>query len=436
MDIRTLILTSSLTYLFLSIILLFTWQIYKKDFFGIGYWFEGMLFIALGFILISSRGVLNDFISIVLANTLIALGTALIYRGIRLFYDHKASMLNDGLNFSLVAGIFVTFYYFALINPNLSVRVILIYTVISFLLLRGIFIINNKRSVSPLPGQIMAGSIIMAVFSMLSFAILLIFMNLIPFLANYGGNYMGNANPQALSIVMFMISLIGLTFGFTLMISDRLQFNEKELAEERAMLLKEVHHRVKNNLAIIQSLLSLQSRKAEDERSRDMLLESTNRVLSISILHELLSKASDLKTLDVEDYISQLSSMVFQSYCLPEVTLNIEAPPQKLDVNTLIPCGLIINELITNSCKYAFPDGKAGEILVTFKSDDGEHTLSVKDNGVGMPEGFDISKSTSLGMSIIQSLSLQLGAKHEFIRKDGTEFIATFKENVIQNQTS
>jgi PAS domain S-box-containing protein len=210
---------------------------------------------------------------------------------------------------------------------------------------------------------------------------------------------------------------------------------ERRVAEERIrlslkekeVLLKEVHHRVKNNLQIISSLLNLQSKYIKDSQALEMFKESRNRIRSMTLIHEKLYRSKDLANLDVAEYIQNLSSNLFRSYSSGRVSLKTQVDDILLGIDTAIPCGLIINELVSNSLKHAFPE-KQGEIFVDLHRDDGRFTLIVRDNGVGFPENVDFRNTDSLGLQLVCTLTDQLDGAIELNRTGGTEFKITFGE--------
>jgi PAS domain S-box-containing protein len=185
---------------------------------------------------------------------------------------------------------------------------------------------------------------------------------------------------------------------------------------EKEVLLKEVHHRVKNNLQIISSLLELQSDYIPDELSRACLRESQNRIRSMSLIHEWLYGSKNFSSIDAGEYISDLSQFLFNSYMVEtaRVSLILDAGNICLDINQAVPCGLIINELISNSLKHGFPDGRSGEISVRVSSEEGRITLQVADNGVGMPAGLDSRNTESLGLQLVNLLARQLRGSISF----------------------
>lgn len=202
---------------------------------------------------------------------------------------------------------------------------------------------------------------------------------------------------------------------------------EKAL-EEKDLLLKEIHHRVKNNLMIISSLLSLQARYLKDKEALEIFKESENRARSMALIHERLYRSSNLKEIDMMDYLQTLARGIFTSYAPPGVELKFDIDKIKMDIEVAIPVGLIVNELITNSFKHAFPNGGGGEVNLKLKSLDGRILLEVSDNGIGFPEDLDWRNTESLGLQLVKSLADQINAEVQMISDNGTSFRLTIPE--------
>ena len=212
--------------------------------------------------------------------------------------------------------------------------------------------------------------------------------------------------------------------------SKELEEQLKKSLDEKDLLIKEIHHRVKNNLMVISSLLSLQSRYIKDKEARGLFRESQNRARSMALIHELLYRSEDLKSIEFGDYILSLSKELFHLYSVDGlIELKIDVDDIYLDINTSIPLGLIVNEVVTNSLKHAFPDGRAGVINVDFHKTDDQYEFKVKDNGIGFPEDLDFEETDSLGLQMVTSLTRQIEGDIELDRNNGTEFKITFKES-------
>jgi PAS domain S-box-containing protein len=216
-------------------------------------------------------------------------------------------------------------------------------------------------------------------------------------------------------------------------ITERKRAEEKIQAalKEKEILLREIHHRVKNNMQIISSLLRLQSKYIKDKEYRVLFEESQNTIRSMSLIHEKLYNSEDISKVDFKEYIGDLVNSLFHSYGVNTslITTKINIENVSLGIDFAIPCGLIINELITNSLKYAFPDGRKGEIKIAFsKINENIYELFVGDNGIGIPEEIDIGNTESLGLRLVTMLvNDQLEGEIYLKRNNGTKFRIVFK---------
>ncbi|NVB81396.1 MAG: PAS domain-containing protein [Kofleriaceae bacterium] len=196
-----------------------------------------------------------------------------------------------------------------------------------------------------------------------------------------------------------------------------------ELAlHQQEILLREIHHRVKNNLQVISSLLSLQAGGSDDPALRTALCESRDRIQSLSLVHDQLYRASNAATIEIDQYLRQLVASIESTHHRPTVKIRVEATPCSLPLDQAVSVGLIVNELITNSLKHAFPGDRGGSVVISARVEGTVLRLSVRDDGVGLPAGFDVAKSTGLGMIILDTLSRQIGAKLVIKSDHGASF--------------
>jgi len=203
----------------------------------------------------------------------------------------------------------------------------------------------------------------------------------------------------------------------------RIQRDLQASVAEKELMLKEIHHRVKNNLQIISSLLSLQSSSIHDPTDVVLFGESVDRIRSMALIHDRLYKSPDLAGIEFREYIESLVTSLFHSYGRPAVSFSTDVQDVRLSIDTAIPFGLIINELVTNALKHAFPQGREGEIKVSLTpTRDGGVRLSVADTGIGIPAHVDIEKTTSLGLQLVSILTHQLVGTIEIQREGGTTF--------------
>lgn len=218
-------------------------------------------------------------------------------------------------------------------------------------------------------------------------------------------------------------------------ISEQIKMEEqlKTSLREKEVLLKEIHHRVKNNLQIISSLLSLQSGYIKDDTAIQVFKNCRERVRTMGLVHEELYRTKSLSNIEFREYIDRLIGHLFDSYSLSpgQVKLKTKVEDVSFDIETSIPLGLILNELITNSLKHAFPDNRKGELYIFLeksKEDKYDYILIISDNGVGFPGDMDLQNSDSLGMVLVNTLVKQLHGVIESETKDGTSFMIKFKK--------
>jgi two-component sensor histidine kinase len=216
---------------------------------------------------------------------------------------------------------------------------------------------------------------------------------------------------------------------------------ERKLAEdalkaslrEKEILLREIHHRVKNNLQLISSLLRLQSRQIEqkDEILVEMFEDIQGRIKAIALVHEALYRSENLELIDMSQYLQGIVAglRTVSTQSMQELRINTDVKNISMGINAALACGLIVNELVTNSLKHAFPKGREGKIVVTLSTiGEEEFQLTVHDNGIGMPKYIDLRQPESLGLDLVVSLAEQLHGSVEFTGGEGTEVRVRFRE--------
>jgi two-component sensor histidine kinase len=203
----------------------------------------------------------------------------------------------------------------------------------------------------------------------------------------------------------------------------------KSAFEQNKTLLKEVHHRVKNNLQVMSSLLYLQTGKIYDHQARDLIKETRNRIHSMAIVYETLYQSKDFSEIDMESYAKSLGAYLLDENTSDnkKIRIEIDAKGISLGIDLAVPCCLILQELISNAIKHAFPDGRKGEIMLSFKNqDNGTFKLCLSDNGVGLPHDIDIRNPQSLGFQLVSNLVNQMSGSFKVIQNEGTSFFIDF----------
>ncbi len=271
-------------------------------------------------------------------------------------------------------------------------------------------------------------------------------LEVLPQTGGWHGQLQARRRDGAEFSVELSVSLIkneeGKPVGIMASAVDITEHLKAEEMEKNLLLAKEIHHRIKNNLQVISSLLFLQSEYVQDTRTREMFKESQNRVRSMALLHQKLYQSKNLAGIESNEYIRDLTRSLLSSYGVSDADIRLEVAAEgiTLGMDTAVPCGLIINELVSNCLKHAFPSDGAGEIRVELArserpegsdlQDEGGnwYRLVVADNGIGFPQGLDFRKTESLGLKIVCTLTDQLSGRIELDRNGGSTFTILFQE--------
>ncbi|WP_289063139.1 histidine kinase dimerization/phosphoacceptor domain -containing protein [uncultured Zobellia sp.] len=347
--------------------------------------------------------------------------------------------------------IFLSFGILNLINTlayKYHKRLTLTYNIVSMMTLAGASVITlytggiNSPFIFVLALIVIAGYVTTKAYGTLYLYLNLLIITLIYIQSIADFSFVKNVVPDssknlfALLSVLFSVYLLGGVFGKNLLHAHHNLYKTKnELEEkirEKETLIKEVHHRVKNNLQTVSSLLSLQSRSIIDKDVKSLLKSSQNRVITMAIVHEMLYMREDLSKIEYKSYVQELAEYLVRSIkgTSSNITLNIDIPNIKLNIDTAIPLGLLINETVTNALKYGIADEDKGEIHIRLrKAENNEFILNLGDNGKGFPEDITHKNSKSLGLKLIHNLSRQLqGSIMRDLSQKGTHYTIKFKE--------
>jgi len=228
--------------------------------------------------------------------------------------------------------------------------------------------------------------------------------------------------------------------GFMMDITERKEMEDalRRSLQEKETLIREVHHRVKNNMQIISSLLNLQADQVEDEGALRLFRDAMARVRSMALVHEKLYRTESLASLEFSEFARDMVAQLFRSYGLDGSRVRVEMDMDEvmLGIDDAIPLALMLNELVSNSVQHAFPDGRRGAISITLKDEDGMVALKVADNGIGIPPGINPVDSTTLGLQLVNSLAGQLSGTMDIHNRDGTSFVFTFEKKPTEEECS
>jgi PAS domain S-box-containing protein len=213
-------------------------------------------------------------------------------------------------------------------------------------------------------------------------------------------------------------------------ITERIHDQEslKKLVHQKEILMKELQHRVKNNLNIIASLVNLEMRRIKDPEIREVFANTQSRIQSMAAIYERFSLSADIETVALDEYINDLADTILQTFTTGSIHIHLisDLDPVNIDTKRAVNLGLILNELLTNAYKYAFSGRKKGESRITLKKRDNKINLTVADNGIGLPEDFDLRTAKSMGLLLVNSLVNQLNGQLWYDRKKGTTFSLSF----------
>jgi len=398
-DIRTLFISELLIMTVVSVMLLLVYRFHGKKFRGIGNWAFGSILQTAGFLLLALRDILPNPLSILLTNAFLLFAAALMYTCIEEIQDGKRRSI---LPYVLAGAATLAQLHFTFVRPDLGWRILVLSS--ASIVILALCITRFLR-----PNQPGLWPVIVPVASLALFAAVAVFRIVMTVLYPPGTNLLYSGTAQAVSIMGYIVGTTGWTSGLILVISWKLKIEEERLAETNRMLIREMHHRIKNNLATLRALLNIQASLSETEELKSALAKSSNRIDAIAKIHDLLHMSEDVSLASLRLYIENLVRSIEESFSNQGVRVELDVEDLHLSINTLIPLGLIINELVTNSFEHGFPGGGTGRIGISFRSSGGDYRLTVEDDGAGFLADADkISGFSSLGMKIVDSLVRQL----------------------------
>jgi two-component sensor histidine kinase len=417
MDIKTVFLSSHILNFILSLIIFVIWIYYRKSFKGLTYYLFGIISISTGNFLITLRESSLAIFGIVISNVLITLGLVFISHSlIRLLLPKNTK--KSILLYSFPVFILIGQTVFGYVIPDLTIRIMIMSAVPLVLMIINIIIVKKSIAFKTLPGfLIMTISFILG-------TTMLIRLIITPLTLN-SKSFLNSGNFQAITMFIWMISIITFSVSIIILIFNELQRIEANLTLEKEQLIKEMDHRIKNNLSAIHGILNLHHANEKNENIKSIIKEIDSRIKTITNIHNLLYKKSGSKTVDLNNYLSEIVYGVLSSYNLHYIKVEIDIPEITLNYTNAMNYGLVVNEIITNACKHAFDDKNSGRIILSFQEKPKEdiYELRIKDNGKGLPENFDLKQQNSMGIKLIKSFAENQKGKIDIeTSKKGTEF--------------
>lgn len=290
---------------------------------------------------------------------------------------------------------------------------------------------------------VLAGYVSTQLFGQIYLYIVLASIVILFFVSNLYPNFAPNDIPDqskdlfSLASILFAVYLLGWIFGKNLLATHHSLYTSKNEIEKRIdekdTLLREVHHRVKNNLQTVSSLLNLQAKNTDNQQIKELIKGSQNRVLSMAMIHEMLYLKQNLSKIEFKLYVHELTDFLVQSLNSKQkhIIIDLDIPDVHLSIDSTIPLGLLINEAVTNSLKYGFVESNQGSIKISLQKENEQNTYSLRisDNGIGFPDDLDLSNSKSLGLKLIHNLARQLhGSARRIKIVQGACYLITFRD--------
>lgn len=411
---QTVLTTHVTSSLLVTVLLAVLWYQYRVHYQGLGLWvIHGLLLLA-GLTLLGLRGRVPDWLSISVANFITLLAHALLYAGICRFLGHRPDYRWIVVSLAVFAALF---NWFTWIRPDLDARTLVMAALIIALLLPAIRELG--RSPESRAGAIYRPLQWMLVLYALFWATRLVITLILP--QGAGTSFLDSAWLTTFMVLCLVMINLGITFALSLMVSSRLshqlQARNQDLQaardhlasalQERETLLRELYHRTKNNMQVITAILELQASRISDPALARILEETRNRIFAMALVHQKLYQAGDLSRINLGDYIQELLPLLVASY--PELKERIRVESRLAAVNVsleiAVPCGLVLNELVSNVCKHAFPQERQGTLTVELcQSPQGQVELTVSDDGQGLPAGFDPRRDGNMGLQTVLAI--------------------------------
>jgi len=416
LDMKTVVFAFLIYNILISGILVSLWFQNRKRYDGISFWLADYILQAIAQLLIVLRGYIPDFISMVISNTMVIMGIIFFYIGLRRFTGRKG---RESWLYLYIPAFMAVQAYFTFFMPSLTFRSMNTSAgILVFSLLSSIFMLSIPNRELRVIGR---GTGI--VFLLYCFVALfrIVFLMLVP----QSNDYFKAGLFDVLSIFVFMILGVMLTFALILMINGRLLLEIRGLLGEKELLLTEVHHRIKNNMASISSLLSIQADMSDSESTKEALTAAKNRTYAMMDLYDRLYRQSEYDSLSIKDYLTSMVSELRAAYNSDgTVRIDLDIDDIILTTRQLFPLGIIINELVTNAFKYAFAGIEHPMIILSLhKQSDGSLAIIISDNGSGIKD--DERRVGGFGLVLVATLIKQIGGTYTVSPDRGTRYTIT-----------
>jgi two-component sensor histidine kinase len=426
LDFRSTLIMSNLINVAMIAYLLPVWAHNRSHYQGIQLFIWGMVSIVAGHTLMSLQRIVPPLFATVLSNLLVSAGYFIIYISLRMFFGLRIRRIPLLFLGACLFSVIVEQFVFGIVVPKLEVRVIFMSLVNAFATGLSLHQLLTVRRETSLPGVLL----------ILSFAAtVLIYMIRIPITLAFPmtDSLMSAARIHAYVVLSVTLACTAWPIGFTLLIAHRLQQKERALRMEKELLMRELSHRTKNNIQVISGFLALQQKRSDSPTVKEAVGSAISRIDAIGLVHKRLDQSESLTNVSLKEYINELCQLIHRNRKSNDGNIRIATEIDDIHVlmDVAIPVGLIVNELVFNSFKHAFPDGK-GNILVRITEKAGNLiSMLVKDDGIGFPKGWDFTRAETLGLQIVMAIAeIQLSGSARFESDFGLACSIEFENSI------
>lgn len=382
------------------------------------FWGLGAASDVLGLAALLTQGSSPLWFGVLLADATMTLGQILINLGIRRLVERKVPVFRYAVSLAVYVLLLGVFTYPV---PSTAARILVFsVTAAAYSMEGAVLCLRAKSMIQGSFAPLMAGTFLLIAFFYLSRALIAL---LLPQPSVFTKN--------SITIATFLVSHFGLIawcLGLILMQNRKMELQLERAYEEKGVLLRELQHRVKNSISVIASLVSLESSRTNDERASAAMTSLQDRIQAIATLYDQLFQSGEASLVDLDAYLKTVAESLFTGQAASDrrVALELDLDRVEIDAKRAAALGLIANELLTDSFKYAFPGGRGGKIRLALKREDGDCVLEIRDDGVGLPEGFSPGASGGFGLELVEALASQVDGRFSVSSEGGTRFSVRF----------
>lgn len=417
-DLKSILIVVSINYLLVSLFLLWNWIENRKYYKGLLNWAVAFIMVAFTFALQSLRAAIPGYLSIVLSNIILITAYILVLDGIRQFREIKSKIYADYLLIPIVG---ILFYIYTYLQPNVTLRILIIQSALIIVTIR-IIVLLVKQAPVKLKRTYNTIALLYSI-SCILYAIRILYTLTQP----TADSYSASGNFQFLLVIILTTLSIAQNLGLIMMVNTRYKVLQIDLVRQKELLIRETHHRIKNNFYSISAILQLQTNSSNNPEIKSVLRDTAGRVTTMQVLYEKMLLEKNYKLTSVKDYLENLITHITNLYPNNiKLVIKKQIADFQLDSSRQISLGIIVNELLTNIFKYAFSGKDNGLIEITLTVEKRNAILIIQDDGNGLPENFNLKEQKGFGIMLIDLYSQQLDGSFTIVNNNGTKSTLQF----------